>query len=54
MSKWETVNVEFLGDEESIPDIHTGTIKVLVVDDDEEIHRVTKMVLKGFQFEKRP
>ncbi len=53
MNKWENVDIDFLGEEEVIPDTSVGTIKVLVVDDDDEIHRVTNMVLKGFTFEKK-
>jgi len=32
---------------------HESSWKILVVDDDEEVHAITKAVLKGFEFEER-
>lgn len=42
---------EFLSDEQYESETETGHYKVLIVDDDEDVHRVTKMVLENFEFE---
>ncbi|OEF07307.1 response regulator [Vibrio genomosp. F10] len=48
-------NDDFFADEEEAQDkVPQKPWNVLIVDDDEEIHRVTKMALRSFEFENRP
>ncbi|MDC7219247.1 MAG: DUF3369 domain-containing protein [Spirochaetales bacterium] len=53
MSKWKNLsgNVDFLEDDDKIEETRPGTIKVLIADDDKEIHEITKVILRDFDFE---
>ena len=43
----------FADENEITKKIENDSWKILIVDDEEEIHRVTKMVLKDFSFNKK-
>jgi response regulator RpfG family c-di-GMP phosphodiesterase len=51
----ENINdtLDFLLDEEIEEEVFLETYKIIIADDDEEIHRVTKVILKYFNFEGR-
>ncbi len=54
MDKWDIDDLEldFLQDDiEDEEETVKETYKIIVADDDEEIHRVTKMILRDFEFE---
>ncbi len=54
MEKWDIDNLEldFLDDDnEEVEEDSVGTYKIIIADDDDEIHRVTKMILRDFSFE---
>lgn len=43
----------FLADEDEPGPVHDSPWKVLIADDDEDVHRVTEMVFRGFSFRDR-
>lgn len=43
--------MDFLRNDTEVKIKNTGFYKVIVADDDEEVHRVTKMIFKNFKFE---
>ncbi|MTK11004.1 MAG: DUF3369 domain-containing protein [Clostridiaceae bacterium] len=45
------IELDFLSDEEEIKPRLYGKYKIVIADDDEEVHTVTKMILKDFEFE---
>lgn len=45
------MNFDFLLEEEAEPEKEKDFYKVIIADDDAEIHNVTKMILKNFEFE---
>lgn len=51
--QWEAsdLNFDFLLEDEVVPEKVKGFYKVIIADDDAEIHNVTKMILKNFEFE---
>lgn len=49
MSRWDDVKLDL--HEDTVNEGEQGHIKILVVDDEEDIHRVTDMILAGFVFE---
>ncbi len=54
MEKWDADDFEldFLNeDDDEEQSMNRGTYKVVIADDDEEIHKVTKMILRDFDFE---
>lgn len=53
MQKWndDHIKLDFLKDEEKAPTQISGRYKIMIADDDEEVHAVTKMILKDFVFE---
>jgi len=55
MEKFDLDNFEydFLKEDDVKEEKFTKTYKVIIADDDEEVHRVTKMILKDFHFENR-
>lgn len=52
MHKWnDDIKLDFLKDDEYVPGEISGYYKVIIADDDDEVHAVTKMILKDFVFE---
>lgn len=53
MSKWDLSenNLDFLNEDLEETVEHYGTYKILIADDEEEIHRITKVILDGFVYE---
>ena len=49
----ENADIEIIDDGELEPDQRTGW-KVLIVDDDPEVHSVTRLALSGFEYEDKP
>lgn len=49
----DNVEFDFLAEEEVVPEKSYGFYKVIIADDDEEIHSVTRMILRNFEFEGR-
>ena len=45
------IELDFLSDEEEIKPRLYGKYKIVIADDDEEVHTVTKLILKDFEFE---
>jgi response regulator RpfG family c-di-GMP phosphodiesterase len=50
MGKWDDINVDFLKDDDKSSDHKLEKFKVLIADDDQEVHRVTRMILEGFMY----
>lgn len=52
-SKWKNMNMnlDFLNEEEAPKKKLYGTYKLIISDDDPEVHAVTKMILRDFEFE---
>ncbi|MDC7221065.1 MAG: DUF3369 domain-containing protein [Spirochaetales bacterium] len=55
MSKWDNIRADFkfLDDETHEEKPTKGRYKILIADDDEEVHKVTTLVLGGFSFDDR-
>jgi len=56
MDKWNIndINLDFLQDDEEVEvSKPSQSYKIIIADDDDEIHRVTKMILRDFEFEGR-
>lgn len=55
MKKWDSLDVDFdfLKEKEQVKEKIYGSYKILVVDDDDEIHKVTNIVLNDFDFENK-
>lgn len=45
--------MNFFSEEEKVHKVINGTYKIIIADDDEEVHRVTKVILKFFEFENK-
>ncbi|MGX8796072.1 HD domain-containing phosphohydrolase [Fusibacter sp. JL298sf-3] len=43
--------LDFLKDEPTVEQTYRGFYKIMIADDDEEVHTITKMILKDFVFE---
>lgn len=52
---YDTIQLDFLQDDQTTeaPKVptHHGTYKLMIADDDKEVHMITKMILKEFSFE---
>lgn len=53
MKKWDenSLNLDFLTDEQKVVTPKLKTMKIIIADDDVEVHSITKMILRDFQFE---
>lgn len=53
MNKWDIDNdkLDFLDVEETDPTKLSGRYKVLIADDEDEVHRITKLILRDYVFE---
>ena len=49
----EDMNLDFLADASSDPIVYQGTYKVIIADDDGEVHAITKLMLQSFSFKGR-
>jgi len=50
--KAENLELDFLIDDEETPELDThNNFKVIIADDDEEVHKLTKMILEDFKFD---
>ena len=47
------ITFDFFAEEEVAEEKNLGYYKVIIADDDVEIHNVTRMILKNFEFEGR-
>jgi len=56
MKKWDenNLNFDFLKEDTAKPINRTKSIKIIIADDDVEVHSITKMILRDFQFEGHP
>lgn len=50
MEKWH-IELDFLKEDEEVADLNKKPIKIVIADDDIEVHSVTKMILRDFTFE---
>ncbi len=52
--KWEGIELklDFLSDESKVKKEYKGSYKIVISDDDAEVHTITKMILKDFEFER--